>query len=58
MIIRYKEVKYDILRRPWTPVTGEFGDVDTVFMASEMGRSATFPRISPNGRYLLFAMAE
>ena len=58
MIIRYKEVKYDILRRPWNPVTGEFGDVDTVFMASEMGRSATFPRISPNGRYLLFAMAE
>lgn len=58
MIIRYKEVKYDILRRPWNPETGEFGAVDTVFMASELGKSATFPRVSPNGKYLLFAMAE
>lgn len=58
MIIRYKEIKYDIFRRSWNPVTGEFGEVDTVFMASELGKSATFPRISPNGRFLLFAMAE
>lgn len=58
MIIRYKEVKYDILRRSWNSQTGEFGVVDTVFMASAIGRSATFPRISPNGKYLLFAMGE
>ena len=58
MIIRYKEVKYDVLRRSWDPETGEFGEEDTVFLASEIGKSATFPRISPNGRYLLFAMAE
>ena len=58
MIRNYKDVKYDILRRPWNPVTGEFGAVDTVFAASALGKSATFPRVSPCGRYLLFALAE
>ncbi|MBR5593593.1 MAG: PD40 domain-containing protein [Bacteroidaceae bacterium] len=58
MIRNYKDVKYDILRRPWNPETGEFGAVDTVFAASELGKSATFPRVSPCGRYLLFALAE
>ena len=58
MVARYKEVKYDILRRSWSPDTGEFGVVDTVFVASALGKSATFPRISPDGRYLLFALAE
>lgn len=58
MIRNYKDIKYDVLRRPWNPETGEFGAVDTVFAASSLGKSATFPRISPCGRYLLFALAE
>ena len=58
MISRYKDVKYDVLRRSWNPETGEFGAVDTVFAATALGKSATFPRISPNGKYLLFALAE
>ena len=58
MIRNYKDIKYDVLRRPWNPQTGEFGAVDTVFAASALGKSATFPRVSPCGRYLLFALAE
>lgn len=58
MITRYKDVKYDVLRRSWNPETGEFGAVDTVFAASVFKKSATFPRISPNGKFLLFALAE
>ena len=58
MIRNYKDIKYDVLRRSRNPVTGEFGAVDTVFAASKLGKSATFPRISPCGRYLLFALAE
>ena len=57
-IIRYREIKYDILSRSWNPDTYEFGPVDTVFAATKMGKSATFPRISPNGRYLLVALGE
>lgn len=57
-IKHYKDVKYSILRRSWDPETGAFGVVDTVFNAASLGKSATFPRISPTDRYLLFAMAE
>ena len=57
-IIRYRDIKYDILRRSWNPDTYEFGPVDTVFAASRLGKSATFPRVSPDGRYLLFALGE
>lgn len=57
-VLRYKEIKYDILSRSWNPETGEFGAVDTVFAASALGKSATFPRVSPCGRYMLFALAE
>lgn len=58
LVIRYREIKYDILSRSWNPETGEFGAVDTLFAASALGKSATFPRVSPCGRYMLFAMAE
>ena len=57
-IKNYKDVKYSVLRRSWDPETGAFGAADTVFNAAAMGKSATFPRISPSGKYLLFAMAE
>ena len=57
-IIRHREIKYDILRRSWNPDTYAFGEVDTVFAATKLGKSATFPRISPDGRYLLFALGE
>ncbi len=58
MVKFYREVKYDVLRREWNPETGEFGRADTVFAASALGKSATFPRISPCGRYMLIALAE
>lgn len=58
LVRRYKDIKYDILCRAWNPATGEFGEVDTVFAASDLGKSATFPRVSPCGKYLLFALAE
>lgn len=58
LVLRYREIKYDILSRSWNPETGEFGAVDTLFMASALNQSATFPRVSPCGRFMLFAMAE
>ncbi len=58
LVMRYKEIKYDILSRAWNSETGGFGAVDTLFAASALGKSATFPRVSPCGRYMLFALAE
>ena len=57
-IVRYRDIKYDILCRSWNPETFEFSAPDTIFPASKMGKSATFPRISPDGRYMLVALGE
>lgn len=56
--LNYKDFKYNIFRRRFDPVSFQFGAADTVYMASEKGMSATLPRISPNGRYLMFTMGE
>ena len=58
LAINYKKIKYDLYKILFNPQTAEFGDVDTVFRASAIGKSATFPRLSPSGRYLMFTMAE
>lgn len=41
----YKNIKYDLLKISFDTQTLEFGEVDTVFKASAIGKSATFPRL-------------
>ena len=57
-VARYNEIKYDILARRWNSETYEFSEPDTLFACSQMGKSATLPRVSPDGRYMLFALGE
>lgn len=55
----YKNVKYSLCAISFNPETREFGTtVDTVFNAVVEKKSATFPRVSPNGKSLLYAKAE
>lgn len=58
MNLNYKDFKYDLYRLPFDAATRTFGEKDTVFMASAIGKSATLPRISPDGSTLLFTMGE
>ena len=59
MIQRYKEVKYDLYCADFNPDTKEFSNVEMIYNASDsLGQSVTLPRISPDGKYLLFAQAE
>ncbi len=52
----YKDIRYSICSIPFDPDSFSFGDkVDTVYSASARGLGATFPRVSPDGRFLLFA---
>jgi hypothetical protein len=55
---RYKQIHYDLLRIAFNPETRQFGTVDTVVSSSRTGLSVSFPRISPDGKYLLFCMSE
>lgn len=56
--LRYQELKYNIYRKPYDPQTRRFGERQLVFAADSLGMSATLPRISSDGRWLLFTMGE
>ncbi|MBR0047012.1 MAG: PD40 domain-containing protein [Bacteroidaceae bacterium] len=59
MIQRYKEVKYNLYCADFNPDTKEFSNVEMIYNAADsVGQSVTLPRVSPDGRYLLFAQAE
>lgn len=56
---RYKEIRYDICKISFDPATGRYGQkVDTIFRASALGKSATHPRPSYDGRFIMFTMAD
>lgn len=55
----YREVRYNICRVSFDPATGRFGSrVDTLFNARVLGKSATHPRPSYDGRFLMFTMSD
>lgn len=50
----FDSIRYDLYRQSFDPGSATFGDeAELVFSATSLGRSASFPRISPDGRYLL-----
>lgn len=53
-----KGTRYDLVRVPFDPESVTFGEPEIVFNASERGKSASFPRISPDGRYLVFTLSD
>ena len=58
LIARSTEVKYNLYKKSFDPKTMTFGPREIVFDAAAMDQSATFPRISPDGRYLMFTLAK
>ena len=57
-VTRTEEVKYNLYKKSFNPETLEFGPRELVFAADTLGKSATLPRISPDGRYLMFTLAK
>lgn len=55
---RYREVKYDLMRIRYDVETDSWGTLETVLSADDTGLSILLPRVSPDGRFLLFCMAE
>jgi hypothetical protein len=58
IIARYSEIKYNIYRRTFDPEEHTFSAPELVYDAASIGKSATLPRISPCGRYLLFTQGD
>ena len=55
---RAKEIKYNIYKKAFNPDTYVFGPRELVFQADSLDKSATLPRISPDGRYLMFTLGN
>jgi hypothetical protein len=51
---RSREVRYDLVRVAYDPLTGAWGAPETILSARDAGRSLLEPRPSPDGRWLLF----
>lgn len=52
-------VRYDLLRVPFDPVTGVLGaNVDTLYNTRLQGGSVSYPRVSPDGRNLLYTCSS
>ena len=54
----HSRIRYDLLRIAFNKENCTFGDVDTVLKVSDQVCSVSFPRISPDGRYILFCKSE
>jgi hypothetical protein len=57
MPARFDQVHYSLCRIDFNPQTKTFGSkVDTLYNAVANGKSVSFPRVSPDGKYLVFTL--
>ena len=54
-----KQLKYSLCSIPFDPQTGQFGNsIDTLIYMDEDGKSISFPKPSPDGRFLLYCVSD
>jgi Tol biopolymer transport system component len=54
---QYK-AKYELMRVPYDVEKNTWGKVDTVISYRQTGKSTTFPKPSPDGKYLMFTLTD
>lgn len=59
MPARYKDARYSLCSVAFDAAAGRIGeDVDTLYNARTSGRSVSFPRVSPDGAFMLYALSD
>ena len=54
----YTQLHYNVMSMTFDPATRTWGAPQVEVDCAAMGRSAAVPRVSPDGRYVLFTMAD
>ena len=54
----FDKVKYDLMRISYDIKSDKWGEAETVLSAEKTGLSILLPRVSPDGRFLLFTMCD
>lgn len=58
MPAKYEDVKYSLCSIAFNPESRSFGtETDTLYNAGNEGKSVSFPRVSPDGKYLLYTLS-
>ena len=53
-----KSIKYDLMRKSFDQESDSFGDAEKIFDARAINKSVSFPRLSPDGKYLVFTLHD
>lgn len=53
-----KKIKYNLVRKSFDQASMTFGKTEVVFDALSINKSVSFPRISPDGQYLVFTLHD
>ena len=53
-----KKIKYNLVRRSFDQASMSFGKTEIIFDALSINKSVSFPRISPDGQYLVFTLHD
>jgi hypothetical protein len=56
--LAYREIRYDLMRVSFDKKTGDWENLECVLSGSKIGGSINQPRISPDGRFVLFTVSE
>ena len=55
---RFENIRYDVMSLSFDPATRRFSQPVTEVACAAQGKSAAVARVSPDGRYLLFTLAD
>lgn len=58
VLYNYRELRYNLMSVTFDEQTMQFGDPQLEVDCVAMGKSATVPRVSPDGKYLLFTLGD
>lgn len=54
----YRQIKYDLMRIAYDAATNSWGTAEPLLLAGESGQSVTHPKVSPDGRHVLFCLSS
>jgi len=52
------QIRYDLMRISYDIQTDTWGEVEPVLLASKLDKSVAHPKVSPDGKHILFCMSE
>lgn len=58
LILKYDSIRYNLMSIPFDPESRSFGTPEVVINAAEEEKSISVPRVSPDGRYVLYTKGD